>query len=201
MPRQARTGSMYAIPGGGEGPSTPIPGRPTGKASIQQSDALCHHLPNHHAEESAWSGGDDDMATFNYRETQIIKGMLLRGDKQHDIAAYFGENGGRIAEVATGNTTYPKANTRKSLIHSAYGGFDGLDQRFHISVAHTLKKFHLEKHAQEIRPLIIPIGFQQHIIHAFADLGPFDHVTNTLLEQGKVSLHRLTTSPPHRHQV
>ncbi len=31
-----------------------------------------------------------------------IKGMLLRGDKQHDIAAHFGVNGGRIAEVATG---------------------------------------------------------------------------------------------------
>jgi hypothetical protein len=30
--------------------------------------------------------------------------MLLRGDAQHSIAAYFGVNGGRIAEIATGET-------------------------------------------------------------------------------------------------
>jgi hypothetical protein len=30
--------------------------------------------------------------------------MLLRGDKQHDIAAYFGVNGGRIAEISTQQT-------------------------------------------------------------------------------------------------
>lgn len=46
---------------------------------------------------------------FSYRETQIVKGMLARGDKQHDIASYFGVNGGRVAEVATGNCDYPTA--------------------------------------------------------------------------------------------
>lgn len=35
-------------------------------------------------------------------EAGVVKGMLARGDKQHDIAAYFGVNGGRIAEVSTG---------------------------------------------------------------------------------------------------
>jgi hypothetical protein len=30
-----------------------------------------------------------------------IKGMLIRGDPQSDIAAYFGTNGGRIAEINT----------------------------------------------------------------------------------------------------
>lgn len=39
------------------------------------------------------------------REIAVIKGMLARGDKQHDIAAYFGINGGRIAEINTGQ--YP----------------------------------------------------------------------------------------------
>ena len=29
----------------------------------------------------------------------IALGMLQRGDKQHDIAAYFGENPGRIIDV------------------------------------------------------------------------------------------------------
>ena len=28
--------------------------------------------------------------------------MLARGDRQHDIAAWFGVNGGRIAELASG---------------------------------------------------------------------------------------------------
>ena len=47
--------------------------------------------------------------SFSYRETQIVRGMLQRGDKQHDIASYFGVNGGRIAEVSTGNCDYPTA--------------------------------------------------------------------------------------------
>lgn len=34
----------------------------------------------------------------------LVKGMLARGDRQHDIAAWFGVNGGRIAEIATGAT-------------------------------------------------------------------------------------------------
>lgn len=46
---------------------------------------------------------------LNHRETRIVKGMLLRGDRQHDIAAYFGVNAGRVAEVATGDCAYPNA--------------------------------------------------------------------------------------------
>ncbi|MGY4317249.1 hypothetical protein [Bradyrhizobium sp. JR3.5] len=37
-------------------------------------------------------------------EIATVKGMLFRGDRQHDIAAYFGVNGGRIAEISTGQT-------------------------------------------------------------------------------------------------
>jgi hypothetical protein len=48
-------------------------------------------------------------STLTYRDTQFVKGMLLRGDRQHDIAAYFGVNGGRIAEVSTGACAYPNA--------------------------------------------------------------------------------------------
>ena len=36
------------------------------------------------------------------RDAAIVKGMLARGDRQHDIAAWFGVNGGRVAEIATG---------------------------------------------------------------------------------------------------
>lgn len=46
---------------------------------------------------------------LTHRDTRFVKGMLNRGDRQHDIAAYFGVNGGRIAEVATGDNDYPNA--------------------------------------------------------------------------------------------
>lgn len=36
-------------------------------------------------------------------DAAIVKGMLVRGDRQHDIAAWFGVNGGRIGEIATGH--------------------------------------------------------------------------------------------------
>lgn len=40
--------------------------------------------------------------TLNEQDAAVVKGMLARGDRQHDIAAWFGVNGGRIAEVANG---------------------------------------------------------------------------------------------------
>ena len=35
-------------------------------------------------------------------DAAVAKSMLARGDRQHDIAAWFGVNGGRIAELANG---------------------------------------------------------------------------------------------------
>jgi hypothetical protein len=35
-------------------------------------------------------------------DSAVIKGMLARGDRQHDIAAWFGVNGGRIGEIVCG---------------------------------------------------------------------------------------------------
>jgi hypothetical protein len=37
-------------------------------------------------------------------DAAIAKGMVLRGDRQHDVAAWFGVNGGRIGEIASGRT-------------------------------------------------------------------------------------------------
>jgi hypothetical protein len=34
-------------------------------------------------------------------DSAIIRGMIERGDRQHDIASLFGQNGGRIAEIST----------------------------------------------------------------------------------------------------
>jgi hypothetical protein len=36
-------------------------------------------------------------------DAAIVKGMIKRGDRQHDIAAWFGVNGGRIGEIAGGD--------------------------------------------------------------------------------------------------
>jgi hypothetical protein len=45
---------------------------------------------------------DPSGVTLDAADAAIAKGMLVRGDRQHDIAAWFGVNGGRIAEIATG---------------------------------------------------------------------------------------------------
>jgi hypothetical protein len=39
-------------------------------------------------------------------DASIVKGMLARGDRQHDIAAWFNVNGGRIGEIASGRNFY-----------------------------------------------------------------------------------------------
>lgn len=44
-------------------------------------------------------------------QAAVIKGMLARGDHQHDIAAHFGINGGRVAEI--------KANEKFSDVKAA----------------------------------------------------------------------------------
>ena len=36
------------------------------------------------------------------KDASVVKGMLKRGDRQHDIASWFGVNGGRIAEISSG---------------------------------------------------------------------------------------------------
>jgi len=40
--------------------------------------------------------------TLDSIDAAVIKGMLARGDRQHDIAAWFGVNAGRVAEIASG---------------------------------------------------------------------------------------------------
>lgn len=35
-------------------------------------------------------------------DAAVIKAMICRGDRQHDIAAWFGVNAGRFAEISTG---------------------------------------------------------------------------------------------------
>jgi len=53
-------------------------------------------------------------------QAAIVKGLLARGEKQQDIAAFFGENGGRINEIAKGHKhAAVQAAPRKDLPTSA----------------------------------------------------------------------------------
>jgi hypothetical protein len=37
-------------------------------------------------------------------DAALIRGMILRGDRKHDIAAFFGVNPGRIADIESGRS-------------------------------------------------------------------------------------------------
>lgn len=40
--------------------------------------------------------------TLTAKDAALIKGMIERGDRHHDIAAFFGVNQGRISEIKDG---------------------------------------------------------------------------------------------------
>jgi len=40
--------------------------------------------------------------TLTTNDAKIVIGMVNRGDKHHDIAAWFGENQGRVADILEG---------------------------------------------------------------------------------------------------
>jgi hypothetical protein len=45
---------------------------------------------------------DSSGIRLSARDAALVKAMIDRGDRQHDIAAWFGVNGGRIGEIASG---------------------------------------------------------------------------------------------------
>jgi hypothetical protein len=56
------------------------------------------------------------------RTIALIKGMLLRGDDLHHIAALFGENSARIAEIKAGMPEFagpPKRGNGKRVVRGA----------------------------------------------------------------------------------
>jgi hypothetical protein len=50
------------------------------------------------------------------QDAAVIKGMLARGDKQHDIAAFFGQNGARINEIKSGEKFAEVKPTKADLL-------------------------------------------------------------------------------------
>lgn len=57
--------------------------------------------------------------TLDVTDAAIAKGMLVRGDRQHDIAAWFGVNGGRIGEIASGRKFRKVAPAAEALLPPA----------------------------------------------------------------------------------
>lgn len=53
--------------------------------------------------------------SLSERDAAIVKAMIARGDRQHDIAAWFGVNGGRIGEIASGRKFAAVAPARANL--------------------------------------------------------------------------------------
>jgi hypothetical protein len=59
------------------------------------------------------------------REASIVLGMVARGDRDHDIAAWFGVNQGRIAEVKDGSHGAIAAADQKDLPPKGPPGLKG----------------------------------------------------------------------------
>lgn len=55
-------------------------------------------------------------------DVPIIKGMILRGDRKHDICAWFGLNPARVAEVEKGEHGAQPAAPQSKLLPSGSPG-------------------------------------------------------------------------------
>jgi hypothetical protein len=70
-------------------------------------------------------------------DARIVLGMVARGDKEHDIAAWFGENQARVAEVKQGSHGSVTAAAASELPPKGAPGPKG--QRLRGSVKNALK--------------------------------------------------------------
>lgn len=65
-------------------------------------------------------------------DAKIATGMIARGDKQHDVAAWFGENQARIAEATAGKPGTSEAAPASELPPPGPPGIEG--RRLHAFV-------------------------------------------------------------------
>lgn len=63
--------------------------------------------------------------SLNARDVPIIMGMVARGDRDHDIAAWFGVNQGRIAEAKDGEFGTASAAPARDLPPKGPPGIKG----------------------------------------------------------------------------
>ncbi len=73
--------------------------------------------------------------TLTNSDAAIVLGMVARGDRDHDIAAYFGVNQGRIAEVKDGSHGSISAAPANSLPPKGPPGIKGRGLRSAVGKA------------------------------------------------------------------
>jgi len=69
--------------------------------------------------------GNASGITLWKQDAKIILGMVARGDREHDIAAWFGVNSGRIPEVKAGDYGTLEAAPANELPPSGAPGLKG----------------------------------------------------------------------------
>jgi hypothetical protein len=78
--------------------------------------------------------GRIDMALSSH-DAKIIIGMVARGDPQHDVAAWFGENQGRVADALAGAYGTNEAAPQAELPPSGAPGMKGRRLRSKVMTA------------------------------------------------------------------
>ena len=60
--------------------------------------------------------------TVNRADVPVILGMINRGDRKHDVAAWFGLNQGRVKEIEDGKHGIPSLAPANTLLPSGSPG-------------------------------------------------------------------------------
>ena len=84
------------------------------------------------------SRGKSSGITLWKDDARIVLGMVARGDRDHDIAAWFGVNQGRIAEVKAGEFGDLTAAPANQLPPSGPPGLKGRRIRGALTKIHEL---------------------------------------------------------------
>lgn len=71
------------------------------------------------------SKGKSSGYSLYKEDARVVLGMVARGDRDHDIAAWFGVNQGRIAEVKNGDFGQLEAASAHALPPSGAPGVKG----------------------------------------------------------------------------
>ncbi|MCG2632209.1 hypothetical protein L6654_36945 [Bradyrhizobium sp. WYCCWR 13023] len=81
---------------------------------------------------SIYVKGQGQRLHLTNHDASIVLGMIARGDRDHDIAAWFGVNQGRIAEVKGGEFGSISAATRAELPPKGPPGVKGKRARYSL---------------------------------------------------------------------
>ena len=84
-------------------------------------------------------------------DAKIAIGMLARGDNQHDVAAWFGENQARIVEASQGKYGTTEAAPASELPPSGPPGIKG--RRLHAFVEKAIKALETGDNAAALKSL------------------------------------------------